>query len=93
MLEELGRYVNRGGSQEGPNCGARNELVEHILFECTSYDSRTQILVDNLKQVLLLDAFEAFLRCNFFNKAVSPLREKQGTSMLVNNECSLGKTK
>ena len=35
-LRSLGRHTNRGGSQECPNCGARKELVEQVLFECTS---------------------------------------------------------
>ena len=28
------------GSQECPNCGACKESVEHVLFECASYDSQ-----------------------------------------------------
>ena len=39
-----------------------------------------------MKQVLTLEAFEAFIRGSIFNKAVLRLCEKQG--MLVNNECS-----
>ena len=39
LFEELGRHANRGGSQEFPNCGACKESVEHVLFECASYDS------------------------------------------------------
>ena len=42
LFEELGRHMNRGGSQECPNCGACKESVEHVLFECTSYDSQRQ---------------------------------------------------
>ena len=29
------------GSQECPNCGACKESVEHVLFECASYDSQS----------------------------------------------------
>ena len=42
--------------------------------------------LDCLKQVLLLDGFEAFSRSSNFDKPVVCLREKQG--MLVNNEHS-----
>ena len=40
IFEELSRHAKRSGSQECPNCGACKELVEHILFECASYDSQ-----------------------------------------------------
>ena len=44
LFEELGRHANtcRCGSDECPNCGACKELVEHVLFEYTSYDSLRQ---------------------------------------------------
>ena len=42
--------------------------------------------LDYLKQVLLSDAFEAFLCSGIFDKAVFCLGEKQGT--LVNDKCS-----
>ena len=61
MFEELDRYDNGGGSQECPNCGACKESVEHVLFECASYDFPRLELLDYLKTVLLPDAFEAFL--------------------------------
>ena len=38
-----------------------------------------------LKQVLLMDTFEAFVHSSIFDKAVFYLGKKQG--MLVNNEC------
>ena len=37
------RHVKGVGSQEYPKSGAWNELVEHVLFEFTSYDSQTLI--------------------------------------------------
>ena len=42
LFEELGRHAKRGGSQECPNCGACKESVQHVFFECASYDSRRQ---------------------------------------------------
>ena len=33
-------WASRGGSQECPNCGAYKKSVEHVLFECASYDSQ-----------------------------------------------------
>ena len=39
LFEELDRHHKGGGSQECPNCGACNESVVHVLFECASYDS------------------------------------------------------
>ena len=84
LFEELDRHTNRGGSQECPNCGACKESVEHVLFECTSYDSQCQKFLDSLKQILLPDAFEAFLNSSIFDKSVFCLGERQG--MLLNDE-------
>ena len=39
LYEELGRHAKMGESQECPNCGTCKESVEHVLFECASYDS------------------------------------------------------
>ena len=86
LFEELGRHAKRGGSQECPNCGACKESVEHVLFECASYDSQRQNFLDYMKQVLTSEAFEAFIHGSIFDKAVFCLGEKQG--MLVNDECS-----
>ena len=33
----------RGGLQECPKCGPCKELVEHVLFQCASYDSKILI--------------------------------------------------
>ena len=49
------------GSQECPNCGACMESVEHVLFECASYNSQRQNFLDYMKQVLTSEAFEAFI--------------------------------
>ena len=86
LFEELGRHAKRGGSQERPNCGACKESVEHILFECVSYDSQRQNFLDCMKQVLAPEAFEAFIHGSIFDKSVFCLGKKQG--MLVNDECS-----
>ena len=43
-------------------------------------------LLDYLKQVLLTDAFKAFLRGSILTKAVFCFGQKRG--MLVNDECS-----
>ena len=86
LFEELGRHASRGGSQECPNCGACKESVEHVLFECKSYDFQRHVFLDYLKRVLLLDDFEAFLCSSSFDKTVFCLGEKQG--MLINDECS-----
>ena len=40
LFEELGRHTKRGGSQECLNCGACDESVEHVVFECASYNSQ-----------------------------------------------------
>ena len=40
-----------------------------------------------MKQILTLEAFEAFNYSSIFDKAVFCLGEKQG--MLINDECSL----
>ena len=39
LFRELGWHVARDGSQECPDSGASKESVEHVLFECASYDS------------------------------------------------------
>ena len=56
-----------------------------FFFECASYDSQRQFFKCP-RQVLTLDAFEAFCHGNIFNESVFGLGKKQG--MLVNNECS-----
>ena len=38
--------IKGGGSQECPNCGACKELVDHVVFECASYDSQTLDFLD-----------------------------------------------
>ena len=50
-------FAKRGGSQEYPNCGACKESVEHVLFECASYDSQKQNFFDYMKQFLAMEAF------------------------------------
>ena len=65
LFEELGRHAKRDGSQECPNCGACKESVEHVLFECASYDSQRQIFFDYMKQVLTSEAFEALFTAAF----------------------------
>ena len=55
-----------GGSQECPNCGACKESVEHVLFECASYDSQRLDFFNYLKMVLPPDAFKAFLHGSIF---------------------------
>ena len=62
------------------------ESVEHVLLECASYDSQRQFFVYYTKQILTLNAFEAFNYSSIFDKMVFCLGEKQG--MLINNECS-----
>ena len=86
LFEELGRHTKGGGSQECPNCWACKESVEHVLFECTSYDSQRQNFLDYMKQVLTPEAFEAFMHGSIFDKTVFCLGEKQG--MLVDDECN-----
>ena len=56
LLEELGSYANKSGSQECPNCGPCKEFVEHVLPDCAAYDSQRQIL-DYLKQILTPEEF------------------------------------
>ena len=86
LFEELGRHAGRDGSQECPNCGASKESVEHVLFECPSYNSQRQSFLEYLKKVLLPDAFEDFMHSSIFDKTVLCLAEKQG--MVVNDACS-----
>ena len=64
------------GSQECPNCCACKESVEHVLFECVSYDSHRLIFFNCLKMVLPLFAFEAFLHGRIFDKTAFCLIEK-----------------
>ena len=45
LFEELGRHANKGGLQECPNCEACKKLVEHVSFECSSYDSQGQFFL------------------------------------------------
>ena len=45
--------IKGGGSQECPNCGACNESVGHVLFECALCDSRRLDFSDNFQTVLL----------------------------------------
>ena len=40
LFEDLGRHDKEGGSDKCPNCGACEESIEHVLLECTSYDSQ-----------------------------------------------------
>ena len=77
LFEELGRYTKRGGSQE---------FVEHVLFECASYNSQRQIFFNYFRHVLALDTLEAIHHGSISDKAVFFLGQKQG--MLVNDECS-----
>ena len=61
LFEELCRQANRGGSQECPYCGACKESVEHVVFECASYNSQRQNFSNYLKQVLTLaGSFRSF---------------------------------
>ena len=83
---ELGRHVKGGGSQECPNCGACKKFVEHVLFECASYNSQRQNILDYMKQILTLEALEAFNHSSIFDKVVFFLGDQQG--MLVKDECS-----
>ena len=86
MFEELGRHDKGGGSQECPNCEVCKESVEHVPFECASYDPQRLDFLDYLKTVLPPDAFEAFVHGSIFDKTAFCLGEKEG--MLVNDECS-----
>ena len=52
MFEELSRHASMGGSQECPNCYACKESIEHVLFECASYDFQRLISFNCLKKVL-----------------------------------------
>ena len=70
-----------------PGYEASKESVEHVVFECASYDSQRQKFFDYImKQILTPEAFEAFNHNSIFDKLVFCLGEKQGT--LVNAECS-----
>ena len=77
---ELDWHDKGGGSQESPNCGACKESVEHVVFECSSYDSQRLHFLEYLKRVLPPDAFKTFLCGSIF--------VKQDTCMLLNNECN-----
>ena len=39
LFEELSRHAKGGGSRECPTWACK-ESVEHVLFECSSYDSQ-----------------------------------------------------
>ena len=67
------------------HCGACKELVEHVFFECASYDSQRWHFLDYLKkQIFPLIHSKLFSR--IFDKIVFCLGEKLGK--LVNDECS-----
>ena len=83
-MEELGRHDKGAGSQGCPKCGGCK--VEHVHFDCASYDSLRLDFLDYLKMVLPPDAFKTFLRGSIFDKTASCLGENRG--MLVNTECS-----
>ena len=68
MFEELGRHVKWDGLKESPNGGACKESVEHVSFECVSFDPQRLDFLDNFKTVLPPDAFEAFLHGSIFDK-------------------------
>ena len=44
LFEELGRHAGEDGPQECLNCGLHNESIEHLLFECATWNSKKQIL-------------------------------------------------
>ena len=66
----------RCGSQECPNCGGCKELVEHVLFECASYDSQRLDFLDYLKKALPLNTFKTFLLGSIFDKTAFSLGGK-----------------
>ena len=68
LFEELGRRDKMSGSHECPNCGACKESVQHVHFECASYDFQRLDFLDVLRTALLPNAFKAFLRGNIFDK-------------------------
>ena len=80
LFEELGRH-KVGGSKKCPKCGACNEVckesVEHVLFECASYDSQRLDFLGYLKTVLPPDAFEAFLCGSILDKIAFCLGESK----------------
>ena len=86
LFEELGKHDKGGGPQECANCGACKESVEHVLFECASYDSQRLDFLNYLKTALPPDAFETFLCGSIFDKTAFCLGKKEDT--LVNIECS-----
>ena len=55
-------------------------------FKCTLHNSQRHFL-DYLKQVLLLDEFEAFVHCSIFNKTVHVFCLGENHTV-VNNDCS-----
>ena len=85
LFEELGRHATGGRSQECPNFGAYKESVEHVLFECTSYDSQRQLLWTTWSKFFFWMHLKFLFKVAFSIKQYFG-REKQG--MLVNNEFS-----
>ena len=67
MFEELGGHDKGGESHECPNCGAYKELIEHVLFECASFDFQRLDFLNYLKMALPPDAFETFLHGSSFD--------------------------
>ena len=65
LSSKLGEPAKRGGSQECRNCRHYKESVEHVLFECASYDSQKQYLLDYMKQVLAPEAFKVSFTAAF----------------------------
>ena len=50
--------------------------VEHVVFECASYDSQRQNFFNYIKQILTPEALEAFIHSSIFGKAVFCLGKK-----------------
>ena len=68
LFNELGRHDKMGGSHECANCEACKKSVQHVLFECASYDFQQLDFLDFLRTVLPPNAFKAFLCGNIFDK-------------------------
>ena len=62
-------------------CGACKESVQLSMFSLSVHHmiTRAKNFFDYMKQILSLEAFEAFNYCSIFDKAVFCLGEKKGT--------------
>ena len=62
------RHAKGGGLQECSNGWDCKDFVEHVFFDCASYNFRSKSCLNSLRQLLTLGAFEVFVTVAFSTK-------------------------